>query len=249
MKNNVKFIEKVLITRQPEQSVEFVNLLSSRGLYPFLLPMIETVPVECEIKNKAFDYLIFTSSNAFHYFKKYINSVKYGKIAAVGKKTADAIERGGFAVNLIPEDYSGEGLVKKFMNKEINGMKFLIPGPRKTGNTLKNFLISKKAIVETPVVYETLKVDYPEGYIPEFIENNYIDCITFASPSAARSFLSQTKIPGSIKKTVVIGKTTYNYLQENGITSVYPKKYTVKDMVELICKINNEKNKLSGGTL
>lgn len=249
MKNSEKLLNRILITRQPEQSAEFVNLLSSRGLYPFILPMIETVPVECEIKNKVFDYLIFTSSNAFNYFKKYINSIKFGKIAAVGKKTAEAIEREGFDVNLIPEDYSGEGLVKKFMNREINGMKFLIPGPKKTSNTLKNFLVSKKAIVESPVVYETIGIQYPRGFISGFIQGNLIDCITFASPSAARSFLSQTKIPDTVKETVVIGRTTFSYLQENGINAVYPNKYTVNDMVELICKINDEKNKLSGGTL
>lgn len=35
--------KRVLVTRQFEQSGSFVNLLSAKGHYPFLLPMIETV--------------------------------------------------------------------------------------------------------------------------------------------------------------------------------------------------------------
>lgn len=241
MRNSINLLNRILITRQPEQSVEFINLLSSNGLYPFILPMIQTVPVECEIKNKAFDYLIFTSSNAFNYFKKHIKDLNFGNIAAVGQKTAEVIESAGYHVNLIPQDYSGEGLVKIFMNKEINGMKFLIPGPRKTSNTLKNFFVSKNAVVETPVVYETLEITYPQGYIEDFIKKNEIECLTFASPSAARSFLSQANIHDTVKKIVVIGKTTYSYLNELNIDSIYPEKYTVKGMVELICKFNEER--------
>jgi uroporphyrinogen-III synthase len=231
-------IDNVLITRQPEQSIEFINLLSSNGYFPFLLPMIKTVELKYTIKNKAFDYLVFTSANSIKYFLKDIKKINYGQIVTVGAKTSEFAKEHGLKTDIIPKVYSSEGLIQHFRDKEIQGMKFLIPGPKKRTETFKNFLVSKNAVVEAPAVYKTQHVNYDEGFVDNFIINNKIDCVTFASPSAAEGFLKNSSSDIKIKHIISIGQTTYKYLKSHGISSEYPARYTVENIVSLINEIN-----------
>ena len=57
--------KRVLVTRQFEQSGSFVNLLSAKGHYPFLLPMIETVQLCPVIEPGEYEiiFLIFGNNN------------------------------------------------------------------------------------------------------------------------------------------------------------------------------------------
>ncbi len=236
MKNNK--IHNVLITRQPEQSVEFINLLSANGYFPFLLPMIKTVGLDYKIKNKAFDYLVFSSANSVKYFLKDMKNINYGQLIAVGEKTAKFANKYGLKADITPRTFSGEGLIEYFRDKEIHGMKFLIPGPKKSTETFKTFLISRNAVVESPAVYETIPVDYDDGFVDNFLIDNKIDCVTFASPSAAEAFLRNLNSDMKIKYIISIGKTTYEYLKSFGINSKYPAKYTVESIVSLINEIN-----------
>ena len=55
--------KRVLVTRQFEQSGSFVNALSAKGHYPFLLPMIETVQLCPVIEPGEYEIIFYTSAN------------------------------------------------------------------------------------------------------------------------------------------------------------------------------------------
>ncbi|UOD34707.1 uroporphyrinogen-III synthase [Deferribacteraceae bacterium V6Fe1] len=236
-------MKNILVTRQAEQSVDFINLLSKNLFYPFLLPMIETIGVDFVTKKQVYDYIIFSSTNAakFFFLKSKAKGVKY---IAVGSSTAKYLDTFGVNAFTPKDEFSAEGLIEYFRDIDIKDANILIPTPEKHSDSLKNFLVSNGALVETVVVYKTDEVKYPTGHLNNFLLENNIDTVTFASPSAAKSFFSNAEKNKDIYnlKYISIGKTTYSFLKENyNIQSHYPDKYTVEGIVELLNDIRRKK--------
>jgi uroporphyrinogen-III synthase len=227
-------MKRVLITRQPEQSVEFINLLSKNGFAPFLLPMIKTVHNEFTTKKNFYDYIVFPSVNSVKYFFLKNNNIDYKYIVAVGPKTKEFLTALGIKTDYMPKVFSAKGLINLFNNMEIKNSSFLLPGPKKRNNEFVDFLRMSNCDIEMITVYETTKVVYDKNYVNEFIKNNKIEVVTFASPSAAEFFIEQINKPIENLTFVSIGKTTYDYLKEIGIDSIYPESFTIKSMVELL---------------
>ncbi|MCA1927029.1 MAG: uroporphyrinogen-III synthase [Calditerrivibrio sp.] len=231
---------KILITRQPEQSIEFINNLSFNRLYPFILPMIKTIPVKFDISDSYYDYVIVTSANTSEFLRPYIDKLKYNRAIAVGKKTKHAMDFVGFRSVEIPETFSQKGLIKYLSNEPIAGKKFFLPGAEERPDELNKFIMDNGGIVDSPSVYSTEKICYDDGYIVEFINEIGFDAVTFLSPSAAKGFFSQISF-SDIKKVplfVSIGPTTHDYLISIGIDNIYPKtNFTVDGIVELLVDI------------
>lgn len=236
-------IKNILITRQPDQSVELINLVSNNRFYPYLLPMIETIPTSFELKRNIYDYVVLTSPNGVTYFSNYIKKIKAQNYVAVGIKTAEILQLQGVENIDLPDIFSQEGLIDYFGKKQIQGLHILLPSPEKSSPGLKNFLVSKGAVVEKPTVYKTERLKYENGEVNKFLREYAIDTVIFASTSAVEAFFEN--IGGGVSKSeltyISIGKTTFNFLQDNfGITSYYPKEFTVNGVVELINNIRRD---------
>lgn len=229
-------MQNILITRQPDQAVDFVNLLSINDCKPFILPMIETIPVPHKIKTSNYDYIVFTSMNAVRYFIKYYGKYTFKKVIAIGEKTSLYLKQFNIKADIIPKIFSAKGIIEILEHQLLNSKTFFIPGPRSRSELLSNFLIEQGAMVDEPIIYETKPVLYKKNEIELFLKKNMIDIITFASPSAAEAFLSQIEIIPDNIKFVSIGTTTFDYLQERGINSIFPNDFTVEGMVEIISK-------------
>lgn len=241
-------IKNALITRQPEQSVDLINLLSKNGFYPYLIPMIVTTPIHFELKRAVYDYVILTSPNGVTYFANHIKMMKAEKYVVVGTKTAETLHLQGITNMDIPDVFSQEGLINYFSEKQVQGLHILLPSPEKSSPNLKNFLISKGAVVEKPAIYKTDKLKYENGEVPELLKEFNIDTVIFASPSAAEAFFDNLKkYELTARMTCIsIGKTTYEFLKNSlGISSYYPEQSTVKGMVELLNNLRRDYEELS----
>ncbi|MCX8084828.1 MAG: uroporphyrinogen-III synthase [Calditerrivibrio sp.] len=231
---------KILITRQPEHSIEFINKLSFNRFYPYILPMIKTVPHSIIIDETQYDFVIITSANCCNYIEPLMDKLLYSRAIAVGKKTKQCMEKIGFKEVEIPENYSQKGIIQYLTKEPLLGKTVFLPGAEERPDELLQFLISKGAKVEAPTLYSTEKICYDKNYIEDFINEIHIDAITFFSPSAAKSFFSQITF-SNIKKSplfVSVGPTTHDYLISIGIESIYPKTdFSVDGVVELLVNI------------
>jgi len=225
----------ILITRQASQSTDMKVLLEKAGFGAFVVPMIKTRKVDSSLSGE-YDYLILTSPNSVYYFMPYMKNVSAEKCAAVGEVTAKMMEEVGLKVDIVPEKYTGDGLKKVFADLDISGKKIIIPGPKKRAGDLVTYLRDLGADVDAPTIFETVTAEYEEGEVDRYMEEKGIEVVTFASPSAASGFLSQVKNADKYKY-VCIGKTTHEFLTENGVASVYPEKHTCEAMVELISEM------------
>lgn len=223
----------VLITREEDKAEKFANMLRLSGHTPFLLSMIKCVPEKADIQG-AYDFGIFTSLNAVTYFQPYKNMCKFGKIAAVGTATAKALEDSGMSVDLIPDEFSAEGLKRLFSGIDVANKKFLLAGAETRAGDFHSWLESKGCVADIVTIYKTVEIERKKEDVDSFLTENSINVVTFASPSAVRAFF---KVTDTEAELVAIGRTTADEIKKYGRDCLVPKEYTLKGMTEIINKL------------
>ncbi len=244
------FSKRVLVTRPKEQAEHFVRLLESEGARTITYPTIEIkAPASFRVLDRAiknirkYDWILFTSVNGVSWFLERLR-VKgkdlrelYGiKIAAIGEKTAESLERSGIGVEIVPRDFRAEGLIDIFSGMDVEGSKFLIPRAKTARSILPDTLRRMGALVDVAPAYETVPPQSQDiKSIKKIIKDGDIDVLTFTSSSTARNFFDQVgKIP---KDTVIacIGPITAGTVRELGYdTEIMPDKYTVEALSRAI---------------
>lgn len=176
-----------------------------------------------------YEFSIFTSGKTaeiIFYNREFSDALKtavFGKIIAVGEKTAELIQGAGFNVYGIPDEKSGEGIVDFLEGMGIHGKRVFLPHGNLAGNNLETGLRNLGAIVKTLLLYKNEIPDSPEiNSLLKEISGSKPDWIIFQSPSGIRNFLSHMGIDKDMAyfkgiKIAVIGTTTGNFAREQGL--------------------------------
>jgi uroporphyrinogen-III synthase len=247
--------KSILITRQREQSAEFIADVERRGGRAVFLPMITIQEPEsweeCDRalqQLKMYDSLIFTSTNSVDKFMqrcllKAIEPALLRRfdVYAVGEKTRRAVEERGIAVKAIPEEYSAVGLAEYFRTMHLNGKRFLYPRGDLGNADLVKSLIRQGASVDPVIVYRNTGPDEIDAeLVYRRLVNGEIDVITFASPSAAINFvklfpLERMALMHKRTKIAAIGPTTTDALTNLGVrVDIVARKSTIDGLLDTI---------------
>ncbi len=218
---------------------EYKEDLKSGGVEWVDFPLIKTEKLPFSLEGESWDYAVFSSKNGVRHFFSSVspNVLKDVTVVAVGKSTAEALKRLGFSP-LIPDNFSGEGLIKLFEKIDIKGKKFLVVKPKEGRKIFVQFLKEKGAIVEEIAAYRTVvNTEVSELLIKELKEG--FDFLSFTSPSNFKAFLS---LGGELAeetlkkaKVIPIGHVTADAIKKLGF-DVYkvPDEYTLNGIVKLI---------------
>lgn len=125
LKNKVVFIPRSAIGREelPRGLKDLGAVIKSVPVYNVSLPTEENIkPYIEELKKYKPDLFIFTSPSTFENFlqiEKVSNPVAYFNkfdVAAIGPTTKASIEKKQVTVNIMPDEYTIDGLIKKLTN-------------------------------------------------------------------------------------------------------------------------------------
>ena len=250
----------VAITRPKDRAMKSCEIVEKLGGEAFLAPTLDLKPVNSDSlkKNKKkkdeLDWIVFTSPTTivslkqFHPdFLKNLNC----KLAVIGNKTGQLAKKEGLTVDLMPDDFTAEGLVEEFSKRNITNKTIGIPRTLSARPTLPEGL---KKLQNKVILAEAYKSLFPmdEAKVKELIskiENDEIDAITFTSPLTVENFFKigddKEKIAKLLDKhllTVCIGPITAKVLDKYNVSYIYPNTYTVPDMMELLFKKWRMKN-------
>jgi uroporphyrinogen-III C-methyltransferase len=234
------FGKTIALTRDLANSLILANHIEALGGKALILPTIKINPInqeklEKDIKNFDYDYLVFTSVNAVRiFFDKFIGlrdirDLAGVKIAAIGEKTKEEIEKYYLKVNIVPEKYQGEFLVKKlgsYLNKES---KVYFPHSNLSRKEVADSIKSISNLTEL-AIYENI--------IPEeaFEIDEKIDAIMFSSSSTVDNFICMYG-KNILEDTQIysIGDITTQVIESYGL-KVYKQadKSTIASLIELI---------------
>ncbi len=250
----------VAITRPKDRAKKACEIVENLGGEAILAPTLDLEPVNTEsLKNLVarkdeLDWIIFTSPTTIvslnKFYPDFIKTLNC-KLAVIGNKTGRLAEKNGLTVDLMPEDFTAEGLIEEFKKRGITNQTIGIPRTASARPILPEEL---EKLGNEIILAEAYKSLFPmdEKAIKELIEkikNHKIDAITFTSPLTVENFFEiaddKEKLAQLLNDnllTVCIGPITAKVLEKYNIAYIYPNTYTVPDMMELLFKTWREEN-------
>lgn len=261
--------KRILITRPAGDQEVLSGRLRELGARCEHLPTIVIRPKRLSAAERrrllaelpTYDWLIFTSYHGVEALAKLVRrraatqrgrddlALLEAKVCAIGPRTAEAVRRAGLKADLVPEDFSKEGIARAFRKIPVRGRRILIPRSNLgAGDWFARELRGRGARVDEAVLYETSAPEISPARVKRALQG--LDAATFTSASTAESFLAalaRAKMPlrralnGT--KVVAIGPSTAQALKEGGVRRVYlPKSsWTVDGLVEaVIAAIHHE---------
>jgi uroporphyrinogen III methyltransferase/synthase len=192
----------ILVTRSASQSGQFTERLQQEGATVIEMPALEIGPpsswdeLDRAIANlSGFDWLLLTSANSVNFFfdrlatrMNDIGALAGLKIAVVGDKTAQWLEKRGIKPDFVPPEFIAESLAAHLPGS-LEGAKILFPRVESGGRDvlIKDFA-SRGAVVTEVAVYQSR---CPDAIAPEALEalqSGTVDVVTFASSKTVKHF-------------------------------------------------------------
>jgi uroporphyrinogen-III synthase len=251
----------IAITRPQERSKTAVDIIKSHGGVPFVAPTLELHSsktkslMELCKRAQELDWIILTSPASLNSLFKYCHDFKEKlnpncRVAAIGPKTAKAITNYGINTELLPDNYTAEGILEVFKDIPLKGKKIGLPRTFSARQVLPDGLKEMGAEVFLAEAYKsTLPRDKSLAHkLIEGIIQGEVNAVTFTSPLTVTNLF---EIAGEKKEVLLkalkdestmvaaIGPITQKPLNENGIKSIVPSNYTVKAMLERLMEEMN----------
>ncbi|MBQ6100004.1 MAG: uroporphyrinogen-III synthase [Methanobrevibacter sp.] len=250
----------VAITRPKDRAKKACDIVEELGGEAVLAPTLDLKPINSQSlkelveRKDELDWIVFTSPTTIvslnKFYPDFLKSLDC-KIAVIGNKTGRLVEKQGLKVDLMPHDFTAEGLIGEFERQKITGKTIGIPRTASARAVLPEGLEelgNKVILAEAYMSLFPMDEDAVKELI-EKIENNQIDAITFTSPLTVRNFFEIADDKKKLAKllnenllTVCIGPITARILDIYKVAYIYPDTYTVQDMMELLFKTWREEN-------
>ena len=219
------FGRKIIVTRARRQAPELSDKLRALGADAIEFPVIEIqppadpAPLDRAIENlAAYDWLIFTSANGVRFFLDRLDASVHdfrklrARICAIGPATRRAIEELHLKVDLMPEEYVAESLVRAFSSIELRGNRVLIPRAAVARDVIPVELQRLGAQVDVVEAYRNVAPAHVDP-VPK------ADWITFTSSSTVTNYVKtagRESLEGM--KVASIGPVTSDTARKLGIT-------------------------------
>ena len=268
-RNSAKPLEgtRVLVGRARHQAGSLSAELRQLGATVLEIPFIEirhprsSQPLDRALKNLAtYDWLILTSVNGvealWHRLGKLrLNkiSLRHLKIAAIGPATKKAIEERGPRVDVVPNEYVAESVVKT-LRKQVKGKRILLVRARVARDVIPKELRKAGAQVDVVEAYETVVPKSSRTRLRAALmnPNRRPHVITFTSSSTVKNFLSllppvwrgrprlQTARSARLRGVILasIGPVTSATLRKLRLgVDVEAKQYTIPGLIHAIVSV------------
>ena len=245
---------RIVVTRAHKQADGLSSLLYQFGAEVIEAPVIEIRPpdsyeaLDAALNNiLQYDWLILTSVNGVEgLFSRLeplglnVDSLQHLKIAAIGPVTEERIQDHGLVVDIVPQRYIAEDVVRA-LRKLTKGEKVLLVRAKIARDVIPDELRLAGAEVEVVEAYQTLiPEDAREHMHRAFAGADLPDAITFTSSSTVKNFLTVvtgTDVPAKLAKVkfASIGPVTSDTLREHGLpVHVEADEYTMEGLAQAL---------------
>ena len=238
-------MKRILITRPRAQAEEFAEKLFSAGFEPIFFPVIEIQPIEHNMaleralaKLECYDWLVFTSANAVDVVTGHLHDRLMPQVAAIGPKTAQALQAHGITPDFVPEEYIAEAILPGL--GDLRGKWVLMPRAEIAREALPEAICKAGGIPHEIAVYKTLPAQPDSEGIAALKAG--VEVVALTSPSTVQNFvaivqqngLNPLSLPGR-PLFACIGPITAQAAREAGLVNlVLAKEYTTEGLVEAI---------------
>ena len=253
------FGKGIVITRPEAQAEEFAGLLHAQGARVIHFPTIKIVPPDdyhdldqAITQLSHYQWIIFTSANGVIFFLsrlkelgRDIRDLKDIRICTIGPATAVKIENLGIRVDIVPEEFISEGVVREFEKLNLTGTRVLLPRAEKARDVIPEGLAKLGALVDVVTAYKTVNSGRDKSELETLINAGKVDAITFTSPSTVTNFMEimgQEYIIPSHVKISCIGPVTEAAVKKAGLSvDIIQERYTIPGLVDILVEYFRKK--------
>ncbi|MGI9088716.1 MAG: uroporphyrinogen-III C-methyltransferase [Chthoniobacterales bacterium] len=250
--------KRIVVTRTRSQAGALSVQLRALGADVIELPTIRIEPpsdlrafAELVQDAHAYDWIIFTSPNGVNaffdlFYKLYKDAREIGgaKIAAIGPATTQRIRDFHLHVDLQPEEFVAEALVREF--KKLGGvenLRILLARAEKARDVLPRELSAMGGIVDEGFAYRTMPETRDDTGARRRLLEEGADMITFTSSSTVENFLGLGLPWPAGMQVASIGPITSQTARDLGLTvEVEARRHDIPGLVEAIRKFYAEKS-------
>jgi len=244
--------KRIVVTRTRSQAGVLSEQLRSLGADVIELPTIRIEPpsdlrafAELVQDAHAYDWIVFTSVNGVNaffdlFYKLYDDAREIGaaRIAAIGPATAQRIKDFHMHVDLQPEEFVAESIVREFRKQGgVENLRILLARAEKARDLLPRELSALGAIVDEGFAYRTVPETRDDGGARRRLLEEGADLITFTSSSTVENFLA-LGLPWPAKMQVAsIGPVTSQTARDRGLTvAVEARRHDIPGLVDAVRK-------------
>jgi uroporphyrinogen-III synthase len=224
---------RILVTRARRQAGQLSTELAKLGADVIEIPAIEILPPESYAALDAvlrnlheFEWLIVTSANAVRAIAERcaameipVANFSHLQIAAIGSRTASALDETGLFASVIPKEYVAESLLDALADR-ADGARVLIARAAVARDVIPETLARRGARVDVVEAYRTVVPRESAARMAEVFAGAPPDAATFASSSAVTNFFHLLGAAGLARPdamlAVSIGPITSQTLREHG---------------------------------
>jgi uroporphyrinogen III methyltransferase/synthase len=244
------FGKRIVVTRTRKQAGALSEQLSHLGADVIELPTIRIEPpsdlrafAELVQDAHAYDWIVFTSPNgvsAFFemFYKLYDDAREIGgaRIAAIGPATAQRVRDFHLKVDLQPDEFVAEAVVRKFKEEtDLENLRILIARAEEARDLLPKELEALGAIVDVAFAYRTVAETNDRTGAKSRLATEGADMITFTSSSTVENFLALGLPWPRGMQVASIGPITSQTARDRGLTiAVEAKRHDIPGLAEAI---------------
>jgi uroporphyrinogen III methyltransferase/synthase len=242
--------KRIVVTRTRKQASVLSNELRALGAHVIELPTIRIEPPSnlrefAELVQDAhiYDWIVFTSANGVEaffeiFFKLYDDAREIGgaRIAAIGPATAQRVKDFHLHVDLQPEEFVAEAVVREFKKQEsIENLRILLVRAEKARDVLAKELSTMGAIVDEAFAYRTVPETRDTSGAQRQLAQDGADLITFTSSSTVENFLALGLPWPKGMRIASIGPITSKTVRDQGLkVDVEARRHDINGLVRAV---------------
>ncbi len=245
--------KRIVVTRTRKQASVLSNKLRALGAHVIELPTIRIEPPStlrefAELVQDAhtYNWIVFTSANGVEaffdiFFKLYDDAREIGgvRIAAIGPATAQRVKDFHLHVDLQPEEFVAEAVVREFKKQgSIENERILVVRAEKARDVLPKELSATGAIVDEAFAYRTVPETRDTSGAQRQLAQGGADLITFTSSSTVENFLALGLPWPKGMRIASIGPITSKTVRDQGLeVDVEARRHDIDGLVQAIRKL------------
>jgi uroporphyrinogen III methyltransferase/synthase len=242
--------KRIVVTRTRKQASVLSNKLRALGAHVIELPTIRIEPPTnlrefAELVQDAhiYDWIVFTSANGVEaffdiFFKLYDDAREIGgvRIAAIGPATAQRVKDFHLHVDLQPEEFLAEAVVREFKKQgSIENERILVVRAEKARDVLPKELSAAGGIVDEAFAYQTVPEKRDISGAQRQLAQDGADLITFTSSSTVENFLALGLPWPKGMGVASIGPITSKTVRDHGLkVDVEARRHDIDGLVQVI---------------
>ncbi|MEA4892532.1 MAG: uroporphyrinogen-III C-methyltransferase [Peptococcaceae bacterium] len=250
------FGKRVLVTRSSQKGSRLNRLLEEAGAEVIAAPVQELIPVPGALEEslnqlKAYSYILFTSTLTVELFFQALKvkgldaRALAGKtLCAVGRATAEGLEKQGLGADILPREYTAEGLFQELAPRLKPTDRVLLPQSAAARPYLQEKL-TPLCSLEVAELYRPEEIRQAAARLEQLLEDaagEPVDAAVFTSSAGVAGFCRLPKALELLEKAAIfsIGPLTSAALRKQGLKPRESRESTMSGLMEELCRWGRE---------